>query len=189
MLPIDCISDFIFVEDSISKSDIILVPGGSQPQLMEKAAELYHMGMAPYILPSGGFNSAIPEHLTEWDFLRGIALDRGIQDDVILKEDRAKNTFENARFSLGVIQGKGLHIKTAILVCKGFHSRRALLTYQTIFPKGVRFCVAGVRDDSEIEKNNWFLQKEKVSIVMGEVMKIGSYFESEIHILADKPIP
>jgi len=48
--PFDCITDFMFFETGIGKSDVILVPGGSQPQLMEKAAALYHEGIAPYIL-------------------------------------------------------------------------------------------------------------------------------------------
>lgn len=29
--PFDCISDFIFVETAIEKSDVILIPGGSHP--------------------------------------------------------------------------------------------------------------------------------------------------------------
>lgn len=37
----DCISEFIFAESNIKKSDVILIPGASQAQLMEKAAELY----------------------------------------------------------------------------------------------------------------------------------------------------
>lgn len=43
--PFDCISDFIFVVDDIEPSDIILIPGGSHPQLMEKAVELYIKGL------------------------------------------------------------------------------------------------------------------------------------------------
>ena len=33
---INFITDFIFVEDTISPCDVILVPGGSHPQLAEK---------------------------------------------------------------------------------------------------------------------------------------------------------
>jgi hypothetical protein len=47
---INFITDFIFVEDTITPCDVILVPGGSHPQLAEKAAELFKQDMAPYIL-------------------------------------------------------------------------------------------------------------------------------------------
>ncbi len=49
--PFDCITEFMFVETALEPADVILVPGGSHPQLMERAADLYHQGMAPYILP------------------------------------------------------------------------------------------------------------------------------------------
>ena len=43
----DAITDFVFLEHEPVKADIILMPGGSKPQLMPKAAELYHQGLAP----------------------------------------------------------------------------------------------------------------------------------------------
>ncbi len=46
-----CITDFIFVEDEPRRSDIIFVPGGSYPDAAERAAQLYHAGYAPYIMP------------------------------------------------------------------------------------------------------------------------------------------
>ncbi len=69
------------------------------------------------------------------------------------------------------------------VVCKVFHSRRALLTYQTIFPKDVTFYVSSVPDTRGIEKTNWFEDDEKIRVVMGEVVKIGNYFECEIRKL------
>ncbi len=51
------ITDFIFMSDLPQKSDVILIPGTSHAEITEKAAELYHQGYAPYILPSGMFVS------------------------------------------------------------------------------------------------------------------------------------
>jgi hypothetical protein len=48
------ITNYIFVSDKPQKADIILLPGGSFPELPERAAELYHYGYAPPLLPSGG---------------------------------------------------------------------------------------------------------------------------------------
>ena len=41
MNSIDDITNFIFVEDTPIQADIIFLPGGSNPALPEKAAELY----------------------------------------------------------------------------------------------------------------------------------------------------
>ncbi|OZV11520.1 hypothetical protein CIW83_13820 [Tissierella sp. P1] len=178
--PFDCISELVFVKTEIQKSDIILVSGGSHPQLMEKAAELYNHGLASYVLPSGGFNFKIPEYNSEWEFLRSIGVRLGIPEEKILKEDQAKHTFDNAEFSWKVIKENNLSVKSAILVCKEYHSRRALLTYQLVFPKDIEFSVASVPDKREITKDNWFLDEEKIDIVMGEVVKVGKYFRQYI---------
>ncbi len=178
--PFDCISELVFVETEIKTADIILVPGGSHSQLMEKAAELYKQGLAPYILPSGHFNHKIPNYISEWEFLKSIGLKLGVPVEKILKEDQARHTFENAEFSWKVIKENMLSVKQAILVCKAYHSRRALLTYQSVFPKDIEFFVACVPDKREIRKDNWFLDEEKIKVVMDEVVKIGKYFEHYI---------
>lgn len=53
---VDFITDFIFFESCITPCDVILVPGGSHPQLAQKAAELFHEGMEKYIIFSGRSN-------------------------------------------------------------------------------------------------------------------------------------
>jgi uncharacterized SAM-binding protein YcdF (DUF218 family) len=180
MPPYDCITDFIFVETEIDRSDVILVPGGSHPQLMEKATALYRGGYAPYILPSGGANPKLPGYESEWQYLREIALNLGVPEGAILKEDKARNTFENAEFSLKILHSLRIPVDSAILVCKAHHARRALLTYQSVFPDSIVFFVAPVIDERGIARDTWFLDEDKIHIVMGEVVKIGQYFEDKI---------
>ncbi|WZL77736.1 hypothetical protein QBE55_09235 [Eubacteriales bacterium mix99] len=50
----DEITDFIFISDKPRKADVILLPGGSDPTIPEKAAELFADGFALFIIPSGG---------------------------------------------------------------------------------------------------------------------------------------
>lgn len=178
--PFECITDFIFTETEIEKSDIILIPGTSQSLLMEKAAELYHMGLADYILPSGGPNYKVPLYETEWEYLRTTGIHSGVPENRILKENKAQNTFENAQFSWEVLKASGIPVKNVILVCKAYHSRRALLTYKLFFPSDINFFVYPVVDRREISKDNWFLNPESTKIVMSEIVKIGKYFEDKV---------
>lgn len=53
------ITHFIFLQDEPQPCDLILIPGTSKSAITEKAAELYHQGFAPRILPSGGFSSSL----------------------------------------------------------------------------------------------------------------------------------
>ncbi|CAG7639141.1 YdcF family protein [Paenibacillus allorhizosphaerae] len=166
--PFDCITDFIFVETEVAPADVIVVPGASHPQLMEKAASLYKQGLAPFILPSGGVNPVL--ETTEWEFLRNVGIANGVPEEAILKEDQARNTFENARFSLDVLQKAGIHPGKVIMACKAGHSRRALLTYQTVFPKETEFFVSPVIDKTGISKDNWFLSEDGIRRIMTEVV-------------------
>ncbi|MFC7680772.1 YdcF family protein [Paenibacillus sp. GCM10028914] len=177
--PFDCISDFMFFETEIGAADIILIPGASHPQLMERAVLLFERGIAPYILPSGSSTPHV--ETTEWEFLRNIGIASGIPAEAILKEDKATNTFENARFSLEVMKEMELVPRRVVLVCKNYHARRALLTYQFIFPKTTVFQVSPVVDKTGITKDNWFQEQSSIDIVMNELEKVGKYFRKAIH--------
>lgn len=176
--PFDCITEFMFFETTIEPSDVILIPGGSHPQLMERAAELYHQGLAPYILPSCGPTQNVSS--TEWEFLRDVGLNLGVPESSILRENKATNTFENARYSWMTLQQNRMNPRKVILVCKSYFARRALLTYQVEFPSEVKFYVSPVTDKTGITRDNWYLDEQKINYVMNELTKVGQYFKHHI---------
>lgn len=178
MYPFDPITDFMFFETELAQADVILVPGGSQPALMEKASELYHRGLAPLILPSGGSTPKV--ETTEWAFLQSIGVEHGVPENAILREDRATNTFENARLSLEVLRQNGVSPQKVILVCKCYHARRALLTYQVYFPKDTIFYICPITDKTGITKDNWYRDEARIQRVMKELTKVGQYFAHHI---------
>ena len=142
MRMIDDITDFIFLEDippgdGISMeekhSDVIFIPGGSYPELPERAAELWKAGYAPYIVPSGRYSVTVgkftgakskadvygKDYATECEFYTDVLLSKGVALDGIFPEAEAQFTAENARFSRKILDAKGIHPKKAILCCKG----------------------------------------------------------------------
>ena len=174
------ITDFIFVENVIAPCDVILVPGGSHPQLAEKAAELYLAGIGKYILFSGRANPYITTHATEAQWLKSLAVKLGVPEDFVICECDAANTFENAQFSYELLKKTNIPADKIMLVCKEFHSRRALRTYQYCFPQVTEFFVASVTDKRGLCRDNWTTKTEYVEKVMGEVKKIGKYFKDKI---------
>lgn len=182
------ITDFIFVEQKPEKSDIIFIPGSGFPQLAEEAAELYHRGFAPKILPSGRYSITLGHfggvqekqdayretYDTEWDFLSQVLREKNVPAEVILKEDQATYTYENAIYSKAVTDKLGMEIHQAILCCKPYHARRSLLYYQLLYPE-TRFLVCPVKDSS-ITKENWFLTEKGTTTVLGEMERIGTQF-------------
>ena len=175
------ITDFIFVEHEPEQADIIFSPGGDQGALAVTAARLYKAGYAPYVLPSGRFSKPVGhcripgcEERTEWDFLHELLVREGVPDSAILEEKKATYTYDNAIYSRKVTDSQGLSIKKAILCPQACHARRALLYYKVCFPE-TEFLVCPTVT-REISRENWFLEEQKIDIVLGELEKCGSQF-------------
>ncbi len=176
---IEDMTEFIFVEHKPEKADIIFIPGGDQGALAVRAAELYQEGYAPRILPSGRFSKPvgrcmIPGYETEWEFLRDILTEHGVPKEAVLEEREATFTYENAIFSRRVTDTLGLKIERAILCPQACHARRALLYYEILYPDTEFFVCPTVTRG--ISRDNWFLEEDKIDVVLGELERCGSQF-------------
>ncbi|MDO4272679.1 MAG: YdcF family protein [Eubacteriales bacterium] len=180
--------NFIFAEDTPSKSDVIFVPGNGYPQMAERAAQLYREGYAPYILPSGkysvtdghftgvlGKKECYPgEFNTEWEFLKEVLVRCGVPEKAVLKEDQATFTYENAIFSRQVTDQAGIKVKKAILCCKTYHARRSLMYYQLLYPEAELLVCPSCPDS--ITRSNWRDTEEGIDAVTGEITRIIKQF-------------
>ena len=190
------ITNFIFLENNPEKADIIFIPGGSYPELSEKAARLWKHKYAPIILSSGKYGpkrgcflkpSSKSEkyngiYETEWEFLKEVLLKNGVDENVILREDNAENTYENAFKSREITDKLGLDIKKAIICCKSFHARRCFTYYQWAYPKSeLIICPSDV---CGIDKHNWFNSEKGIDKVLNELMKSGLQFKNYIRELS-----
>ena len=185
---IEQISEFIFAEDEPEKADIIFIPGNGYSQMAEKAAALYGENYASFVLPSGKYSISVGKfggvlsgqeryngnYRTEWDFLKDVLIKNHVPDEVILKEDQATFTWENARFSREVTDKAEIEIKKALLCSKNYHARRSLMYYQRAYPE-VEFRVCPCCVDG-VTKENWMNSEEGIQSVLGEVQRIVTQF-------------
>lgn len=176
--------EFIFAEDKPEKADIIFVPGNGYPHMAERAAQLYKEGYAPYVLPSGRFSVTVgrfsgvlakqeryrKDYATEWEFLRDVLIQNGVPESAVLKEDKATFTYENALFSRQVAQDAGIDVKKALLCCKTYHARRALMYYQKVYPEAEILVCPSCTDS--IGRTNWKDSSEGIDAVTGEITRI-----------------
>jgi uncharacterized SAM-binding protein YcdF (DUF218 family) len=198
---IEDISEFIFLEDTVQKADIIFIPGGSHPGLGEYAAELWKLGFAPVIMPAGGvsiktgkFNGVKSkkeiynkDYKTECEFLADVLRINGVPEDSILWEDQSSWTKENAMFSRRIADENNLDIKRAIICCKSFHARRSLMCYQLAFPD-TKFYIHPVpyyEGSILISKENWYKTEVGIKRVLGELQRCGNQFNDDILRLKD----
>jgi uncharacterized SAM-binding protein YcdF (DUF218 family) len=186
------ITDFIFVSDEPARSDVIFLPGGSDPAIPEKAAELYKSGFAPFLLPSGGksaktgkFNGVKlkndiynGDYQTDCAFYTDVLIKNGVPPSAIIAEDKSGYTKENAALSHKAADEYGLTVRKALLVCKSFHARRCLMCYQFAFPE------ANIRvvpvDVYNISRDDWHTRSYGIDRVMGELARCGEQFIDEM---------
>lgn len=184
----DALTDFIFVEDEPQISDVIFLPGGLWGEIALRAANLYHRGYAPLLIPSGKHSILTDEqptassppayagkhYETEADFLSSILQDQGVPKSAILLEREATFTYENAILSRRLTDQIGLTVKKGILCCQAYHARRALMYYQCLYPDTSFFVCPAVTQG--ISRKNWLSLPSSIDLILGEVERCGSQF-------------
>lgn len=183
---IEEITDFIFTADEPRKADLMIAVGGSYPQIPEKAAELYKLGFAPYVLTTGRFTHNLGHfrgvsqkreiysepYFCECDFYRDVLTRNGVPESAIIREDKAEYTRANAELSRAVADEKGLKTDTVLVVCKSFHARRCRIFFQSAFDKSEVLMIPtdiGTGEDSA----DWFKTEKGITRILGELKRCG----------------
>jgi uncharacterized SAM-binding protein YcdF (DUF218 family) len=126
-------------------SDLIFVLGSNDLRVADRAAALFHDGLAPLILFSGG-TGRLTEGWTETEAEQFAARARelGVPAEAILIENRSTNTGENIRFSRELLFEKDLSPKSILAVQKPYMERRVLAAMEVQWP-GVSLRVTSPR--------------------------------------------
>lgn len=110
--------------------DVIIVLGAPatnecQPSLMmqqrvSKGIELYKNGLASKIIFTG---SSVANNCVEANVMYEYAVSNGVIDSTIFVEPKARNTYQNAFFSVEIMRKQ--KFKSAAIVTSEFHRKRA----------------------------------------------------------------
>ncbi len=113
-------ADVIIVLGGGVVKEINFLPFGPQERI-QKGIELYREGYADHVIMTGGVVKG--ETYTESQYMRDYAELLGLPSDVIIEESQARDTYENALYSLQIMEEQDWH--TALVVTSYFHTRRA----------------------------------------------------------------
>ena len=124
--------DYLKLNQSLSKSDLLLVAGSHDLRIAGKAVELYKEGYAPIILFSGGFGTITKDLWKEPEAIvfSNIAIKNGVPKENLLIEDKARNTGENITLSYELLKRDEKLPKTVVLLTKPFMERRFYATFK-----------------------------------------------------------
>jgi uncharacterized SAM-binding protein YcdF (DUF218 family) len=112
--------------DSISKSDVIVLLEGDGLNRCQKAVDLYKNGWADKIIFSGGICDYSYGSFPIIDVLPHL-LELGVPESDIIVENKSLNTREQAEFVIDLVQKNNW--KKLILVATHDHQYRAYLTF------------------------------------------------------------
>jgi len=129
--------DYHQLHHELVPADAILALGSHDLRVADRAAELYHLGLAPWVIFSGGFGNLTRHRFTEPEaelFARR-AGELGVPPGVILIEGRSTNTGENVIFTRELLAARGLEVHRVIAVQKPYMERRTYATLRVRWPE------------------------------------------------------
>jgi uncharacterized SAM-binding protein YcdF (DUF218 family) len=151
--------------DPEEPADAIVVLAGDQGERVEQAAALWKKGLSRtgLLLCSGGR----VYHATTWAALMAAhAEELGVPHERILLQDRSRTTVEDARFSIPLLEARGVH--SIVLVTSAWHSRRAKRTFEREAP-GLR--VVSCPAPPPAIEGDWWHDAEATRSVVTELLK------------------
>src|SRR5688572_23672080 len=125
----ELIWDYHLLHHSLEKADCVFALGCHDAGVAVYAANLVLAGWADTLLISGGvlFDKDSSD-LTEADYFRDIAIQKGVPAANIITENKATNTGENFQFAGSLLQQLKLDFKKFIVVQKPYMERRTYAT-------------------------------------------------------------
>ena len=129
--------DYLGLHQQPEKADCIVGFGNFNVNIARRAAELYHQGYADRILFTGGLGRNTLGMLPEPEAVRfaKVAMECGVPDEAILREDKSTNTKENIVFTRQMLADLGLPHDHLLGVHQPFMERRIRAAFGVYWPE------------------------------------------------------
>ncbi|MBU0625338.1 YdcF family protein [Patescibacteria group bacterium] len=171
---ISAITDYIFIGSRLEPADLAFVFGTRLAEPIIKIKEVYDAGLVKRILISGGINRHTGRN--EAQDMAAALIGLGVVAEHLILEDKSTNSLENVLFSRSVIEQVlgWADIKRIAVICKHYHSRRALMTLKKHFLDRVEL-FAITYDVLGFNRNDWSVSEVGREKVLAEWEKIPRY--------------
>src|SRR4051812_7603841 len=180
--------DYHHVNNSLEKSDCILVLGSHDTRVAERGAQLYLEGWGPLLIFSGGLGRLTEDMWTETeaDKFAAIAVGMGVPKEAILIENRSTNTGENILFTQKLLDQHNLDPQSFIVVQKPYMERRSYATFKKHWPDKTLIVTSPQISFPDYPNDEIPLDKV-IHIMVGDFQRIKLYAEKGFQI--SQPIP
>ncbi len=172
--------DYHHMNQTLEKSDCILVLGSHDTRVAEYAAELFLAGWAPLLVFSGtGFGHKHDLLSTQWgkaeaEIFSDIAIQKGVPRNAILIENKSTNTGENIVFSKQLLREAGRDPQSFIVVQKPYMERRSFATFKKHWPDK-KLIVTSPRISLNDYPNEEITLEVVINLMVGDIQRIKVY--------------
>ena len=182
LAPLQVIWDYLGLHQQPGKADVIVGFGNFNDNIARRAAELYHQGLAPKILFTGGLGrntlGLLPE--TEAARFARVAMECGVPDQDIIREDKSTNTAENILFTKQLLEALEVPHGHILGVHQPFMERRITAAMGVYWPE-LRFSVTSpqvtIPQYLEDAKKQGITENASISVIVGDFQRMELYAE------------
>lgn len=178
--PLQTIWDYLCLHQPPQKADCIVGFGNFNTNIARRAAELYHLGLAPKILFTGGLGRNTEGLLPEPEAVRfaKVAISCGVPEADILIEDKSTNTKENIEFTREMLEKAGVPHDRILGVHQPFMERRIRAAVGVYWPE-LDFSVTSpqvtVPEYLADAKKQGITENAAVSVIVGDFQRMDLY--------------
>jgi uncharacterized SAM-binding protein YcdF (DUF218 family) len=169
------IPTILFYSKPVGYADLMIVLAGDEGPRTDYAMSLYKDGVSDQMLMSGG-------RVYDTSFamlMKNYVVTRGVPAQDILIETVSTSTYENALFSLALIEKKRLQgqtISSVVVVTSGFHSYRSYHVFRSVFPTDIEVYMIPSDDYGDQIDGLWWTDLNRVEEVGIEFFKLIFYY-------------
>ncbi|MFN3408802.1 MAG: YdcF family protein [Limisphaerales bacterium] len=174
----------------LAPADLLFVLGSHDLRVAEHAADLFHRGLAPRVVLSGGFGvrQASPWAKSEAEMFADVMRSRGVPETALLLEPRSTNTGENVRFTRELLAARGLAVQSVIAVQKPYMERRTFATIRRQWPE-VALLVSSPPLGFAAYCNGAIPARDVIEFMVGDLQRIIEYPKLGFMIPQEVPAP
>lgn len=129
--------DYLAMQDTPEKADVILVLSGSTLSPARKGLALYEEEFAPYLVTNGtkGTFSNMQDKRADADIYGDYLVEHGVPKENVLREKISTNTLNAIQESIKLLKEKHIPHTKIILIARPLHQRRVFATATKQFPE------------------------------------------------------
>lgn len=185
---ITCVWEYHRMHHKLEPTDMIWALGSHDLRVADRAAELWHAGMAPVVVMSGGLGNFTEGVFCkpEADLFAERVVELGVPQERIIIENQSTNTGENVTLTRRLLDQHKVRAESAIAVQKPYMERRTYATIRAQWPE-LDVQVTSPQLGFENYCNADISKEDVVNIMVGDLQRIIEYPKRGFMIAQEVP--